>query len=369
MNKEKFQILHVSTAHKRFDTRIFAKECFYLKNKYGYNISLMIADGKGNEVIKGVPIFDIGSSSSITKRYISNQIRAFKFISSFNAEIIHIHDPELIIIAFLLKILKKIKVIYDVHEDFYIAILDRPYLNKYLRKLISVLYEFLERITSKHFDFIITATSHINDRFKHINKSAIINNYPIIGELSTEIKKIKKRQICFLGAIDLNRGIGEVVDSLEMIDGRLKLAGFFDPSSVRNILVQKKGWSKVDELGIIDRKSASDLFSESVAGICTYYPLGNHLYAQPNKIFEYMSAGLPIIISNFPVWVEILKKYNCGVAVDPLNPKSIADGINYLLNNPEKAKSFGENGLRAIIEELNWDQEVEKLDMIYRNLI
>ncbi|MBU0474990.1 MAG: glycosyltransferase family 4 protein [Bacteroidetes bacterium] len=367
--KQEKEILFVTTAHKRYDTRIFSKECSYLKNKFGYNISLLVADGNGNEVTNNIRIYDIGASANKFKRYSTTLFKTFLFIRKLDISVIHIHDPELIFISYFLKKIGKIKVIYDVHEDFHLAMIDRPYLNKFLRNIIATTFMVFENYISKQFDFIITATPSINKRFKKLNRSATINNYPIINELNSSKIRKKQQQICYLGSIDLNRGIAEVVDSLTMVNGQLKLAGFFDPISVRNKLIERKGWEKVHELGIINRDEAASLFSESIAGICTFHPLSNHINSQPNKIFEYMSSGLPVIISNFPIWEKIIEKYNCGISVNPLDPKSISDGINYLLNNHEIAYNLGQNGLKAIKNELNWDKEVEKLNTIYKKLL
>jgi glycosyltransferase involved in cell wall biosynthesis len=60
------------------------------------------------------------------------------------------------------------------------------------------------------------------------------------------------------------------------------------------------GWRKVDERGFVDRENVRDILAHSVAGLVTFLGVPNHINAQPNKMFEYMSAGLPVIASNFP---------------------------------------------------------------------
>ena len=74
----------------------------------------------------------------------------------------------------------------------------------------------------------------------------------------------------------------------------------------------------------------------------------------PNKLFEYMAAELPIIASNFPLWEEIIEGNECGLTVDPLNPKEIAEAIEYLLEHPEERHRMGENGREAVSEKYNW---------------
>jgi glycosyltransferase involved in cell wall biosynthesis len=82
-----------------------------------------------------------------------------------------------------------------------------------------------------------------------------------------------------------------------------------------------------------------------------------------------MAAGLPVIASNFPLWKEIVEGNKCGLTVDPLNPREIAQAVEYLLEHPELRQEMGENGRRAVIEKYNWEQEAEKLLALYQRLL
>lgn len=90
---------------------------------------------------------------------------------------------------------------------------------------------------------------------------------------------------------------------------------------------------------------------------------------QPNKLFEYMSAGIAVIGSHFPLWKDIIENYSCGICVDPTDPKQIADAINFLQQNPEIAKEMGARGREAVISTFNWESEQQKLISFYNKLI
>ena len=105
-----------------------------------------------------------------------------------------------------------------------------------------------------------------------------------------------------------------------------------------------------------------------MAGLVIFYPVANHVDAQPNKIFEYMAAGLPVIGSNFPLWKKIIEEGKCGLCVDPLSPQQIADAIKFLAANPGQAITMGENGQRLVKEVYNWDIEKKKLITFYNTL-
>ena len=101
----------------------------------------------------------------------------------------------------------------------------------------------------------------------------------------------------------------------------------------------------------------------------TFLPLPNHVDAQPNKMFEYMSAGVPVIGSSFPLWKDIIEGNKCGLCVNPLDPEAIAKAIDYLINNPVEAEQMGRNGQHAVYEKYNWNIEKKKLFKLYNDLL
>jgi len=82
-----------------------------------------------------------------------------------------------------------------------------------------------------------------------------------------------------------------------------------------------------------------------------------------------MEAGIPYICSDFPKWKEIIDKYNCGVYVNPSNLKEIANAIEFLLTNSEKAEQMGKNGKDAISNIFNWKSEENKIIACYNTVL
>ena len=76
-------------------------------------------------------------------------------------------------------------------------------------------------------------------------------------------------------------------------------------------------------------------------------------------------GGVPVIASHFLLWREIIEGNRCGLCVDPLNPKAIAEAIDYLIQNPAEAEQMGRNGQKAVKEKYNWGIEEKKLLLIY----
>lgn len=364
------KISHLTSVHPRYDTRIFIKQCSSLAKLKTYRVNLVVADGNGAEINNNVNIYDVGKLNSRVKRIFKTTYMVLKKAIQLDSDIYHLHDPELIPVGLLLKKRGK-KVIFDSHEDFPKQLLNKPYLNRTLLRIISKFFSISEKICCKKFDFIFTATPSIKEKFLSINKNSIdINNYPIIGELSTNTQwENKNDEVCFVGSISSIRGIKELTQALMKAPIiRLNLAGSFNDKNFENEVKKSKGWSQVNELGHLNRKKVQEVFSKSKAGIVTFHPVLNHIDAQPNKMFEYMSAGIPVIASDFPLWRKIIIANKCGICVNPRNPNEITNAINFIIENPTEAMKMGKNGRSAVLKKFNWAIEEEKLLKAYQKL-
>jgi len=81
-----------------------------------------------------------------------------------------------------------------------------------------------------------------------------------------------------------------------------------------------------------------------------------------------MSAGIPVIASDFPLWRKIVESAGCGLLVDPLDPTAIAEALVWLFHHPVEAAEMGSNGQRAVSERYNWEREAERLITTYSEL-
>lgn len=361
----------LTSVHQVFDVRIFHKEAKSLA-KAGYDVTL-IAQHSKDEVVDEVKIIAVPESCNRFYRALITDIRIL--ISAFKqkADIYHFHDPELIPVGVVLKLLGK-KVIYDVHEDLPEQIMSKYYILHWQRKPLAALVRLFEKTISNMFDCVVTATDSIKEKFKEHISVITIGNFPIIDIDKTYDGKIDREKnsslIVYVGGLTKVRGISQVVYALEYLpkEVELMLIGEFSPKPYEDEIRHLKGFEKVRYLGSVDFEEVNGYLSIAGIGIICFMAEKNHINSRPTKLFEYMEAGLPVVASNFALWRGIIDKSSCGICVDPNNPEEISDAIKYLIDNPVKAKEMGENGRRAVLEKYNWDKESKKLLAVYKAL-
>lgn len=363
------RIAHLSTAHGRCELRVHLKECNSLAAA-GYDVHYVVADGLGDERVGDVSVHDIGVAGGRFQRMLLRPWRMLAAARALNASLYHFHDPEILLIAlFLLR--GGSKVVYDSHEDVPRSMLSREWIPRWIRPALSSVFERFENFVARRLSAIVGATPHIATRFLTLNSMTVaINNYPLRREIENEVERSgDERTVCYLGGIGRIRGIEEMVRALDYVEARLTLAGPFESTGTEQTMRSLSGWASVDYRGNVSRAIVREIMAKSCAGLIFLHPEPNHVKAQPNKMFEYMSSGLPVIASDFPLWRDIIEGNNCGLCVDPLDPAAIAQAIDYLITHPDEARRMGENGRRAVLEKYNWSIEEAKLLRFYEQIL
>lgn len=369
-------IAFCSTVHPRNDTRVRIKEISSLAREFAQPVFFFVQDGKGDErdPHTGVTVIDTGPAPrSRWLRILAGVWRMYRTVLAARPAIVHFHDPELIPMGFLLK-LSGIRVIYDVHEDVPLQILSKDWVPPTLRRPISKLIEGIEAVAGRAFDAVVVATPSIGLRFPREN-TVLVQNFPLLDELvaaSAQPYAERTANFAYVGVITVERGAREMVSALarDPAEGmRLVMAGEIYPSGLRAELEKLDGWQQVEFIGFANRTQVADLLGRARAGLVIFHAEPNHVEAQPNKMFEYMAAGLPVIVSDFPLWREIVDGAQCGLLVDPLDAGAIAAAMDWILRNPVDAEAMGRRGRQAVERTYNWVPEADRLIVCYRRLL
>jgi glycosyltransferase involved in cell wall biosynthesis len=367
------KIVHLSTAHSATDIRIFLKECRSLA-RGGYDVTL-IAKAGADEVRDGVQILHIPlAKSGRLTRYVMTSWHVLKKAWACKADLYHFHDPELIPAGVALR-LSGARVVYDVHEDVPKQILAKDWLPGYLRRPVAGAMRALEWTTTRLcFSGVITATPAIATMFSR--KACPVQNFPLPEELGPAVDSQaatnRPPHIAYVGGITRIRGIIETVDALAHVKtpgAKLKLVGECNERETDHRAKSRPGWEKVDAHGWQSRKDAAAIMAACRAGLVVFHPVPNHIEAQPNKMFEYMAAGLPVIASDFPLWRSIIDGAQCGLLVDPMDPEAIATAIDWVLTHPDEADAMGRRGRDAVKAQYNWASEERKLLDFYGRIL
>ena len=156
------------------------------------------------------------------------------------------------------------------------------------------------------------------------------------------------------------------MERVETPGSRLILAGLFTERDLEQQARALAGWQRVDYHGWLEIHRGSQTCSVRLAPVsCSSMTCPTTSQAYPNKLFECMSVGLPVIASHFPLWRSIIEGDRCGLLVDPRDTTAIAKAIDWVLTHPEEAEAMGRCGREAVAAKYTWAAEERKLLAIY----
>jgi glycosyltransferase involved in cell wall biosynthesis len=368
------KICHVISGYFRNDARVFLRQCLSLK-RAGYDVSILTNDGEPDEVLEGIPIFSCRLHWPRWKVLTAAKRQFLPEVPRVGADVYQLHSPELLPLAKPLKRLGK-AVVYDAHEDLPRHLLEKEWVPGLMRRPLAFAAEHYLRRTLRQIDDVVTPHSHVVDHLQRtVGKGTLVANFPLVGDLpdvtQTEFAA-RPATICYTGTVYAYSNQEETLDALALLpDVRYRVAGYIDEAHQR-ALAARPGASQAEYLGRIGRAELRPLYTSCIAGLAIYdyklnlgYKLGSY---GTNKVFEYMEAGLPLIVTDYTLWKDIVDRYECGVCVAPGSVDGIRAAIEYVVSDRERAFRMGQNGRRAVLEEFNWASEEKKYLGVFERL-
>ena len=360
---------------KPFDQRVW-KEAITLHNA-GYDIHIITPHSNNSiKEINGLVVHCI-SKSDIPG------VTALKILNCAlkgNYDLFHCHELDPLLYSVVLKLLTGRKIIWDCHEDYpsLISTKIRPNGRVVTKLGFEWIISLIIRLGLLNTSTIITVVPPLVKRYKQIKPTFLIPNFPKSDLFnrecySNDVKNLylNKKVIVYQGGIKAGRGLGKLLLAIEIlikkipnilfvvVGGEIEDSGW--NSQVKTFLNKNK--DNILITGWVEHANVAPYLVHADVGVvlnrATHY---NNLIGLPNKLYEYMACGLPIVASNMPQMTKLIKKHKCGISVNPENEMHIAEAILKILSNQkiynEKNKS-----------ELNWEMCGKSLKKIYLDLL
>lgn len=359
------KVVHISSAHPANDNRVHLREAASLAAA-GYDVTLVAVEVPMSIPETGVAL-DLLPARTRVKRIVGGSIDAVRRAVHAKAEIVHMHDPELIWSIPVLRAMGR-TVIYDAHEDLPAQVMGKHYLPMWARHFFALVSRGLLKVAGTA-SLVIAATDKIAERFPE-DRTVVVKNYPRLRADEPQDDVIARpRAWAYVGAMSSERGCIPMIASLAEGSGtwRAAIAGAPSPVSFLDQMRSTPGWDKVDFHGQVSPDTARDLLNTCQAGMVVLERNEAFLDSLPTKMFEYFAAGIPVVASDFPLWRSIIEHYDCGVLVDETDPVDIARGLDELARSPERLAELSANA-RTAAQELNWDAEERRLVEAYDRL-
>lgn len=298
--------------------------------------------------------------------YAEYNIRLF-FLLLFNkVDILFANDLDTLLPNVLVARIKKIPIVYDSHEYF----VGMPELVG--RNIVKATWQKIERYCIPKVDQMITvnesiANMYITEYKRDVNIIRNISSQKKYQEIESECKiDIDTPYIIYQGAINIQRGLEETIAAMEYIEGyKFVIAGDGDILADLKETVSKLNYcDKIIFTGRLSPEELAKYTKNASLGISPELDSCiNYRYCLPNKLFDYINAHIPVLVSNLTEMKSLVTRYNLGEIIESHKPQSLANQINSILNNKSKLNEYITSAKKAS-EELCWEVESKILDRI-----
>lgn len=344
------KILHITVRHRWWDNRIYKKYVLGLIGRgfsVGY-VAPLLDDERVSDVDSRINFIPIKAPIGIANR-LSNLLSVALICLKHRKYIIHFHDPELVPLMIVLRLLCP-HIVYDVHEDF-VLYAKLKFAGKNIRRHLMVsAVAFIEAIAAKLFSIYIAESSY-KSRFPN---AVEVLNYADCDDLLREkhlssvptIPAIEaKIRLIYTGSISFDRGLLNHIQLLRYLDdAHLVLAGKFDEDAYKFIDTIEPGIrSKISVFGDTNGIPFENIVALYLAekwdwGLALFNRSEHYEGKLLTKFFEYAAFGIPTICSDFVLWSRFMTDNELGQSVPIENIEVVADVLRFGSDRFNRAK-------------------------------
>jgi glycosyltransferase involved in cell wall biosynthesis len=361
----------ISTVHDTYDTRIFYKQIASLRRCYRVIYFSPVAGAPEQDWI--VPLYKSSSKLGRLRTHFSLIVR----LQGVRADLYLLHDPELLPLGIVMSALGK-KVVWDMHEDTYNDIFTKSYLAPVIRRLVAWVYLLMQSLAYRVLKGFILAEDLYGNYFVGSTKTRVVHNYPLLDRLS-EVGEVVKQpnSLVYIGSIGTNRGVYQLLETVAKLRARIPavrliLIGPFTDRAleekVRRLIRERRIEGNVEIRGPVKNLEAYPIVARCMVGLALLLPEPNYTKSLPTKMFEYMALGLPVVVSDFPLWKGIVERDEAGFALDPRDTDAVAEKIHSILTDEGRYSTLSRNARKAA-SRYSWETESAALLLFVSGLL
>ena len=295
--------------------------------------------------------------------YAEYNLRLFIFLLFTKFDVLLANDLDTLTANFIVSKIKNKPIVYDSHEYFTEVpeLINRPKIQR--------IWERLERKMVPKIKYTYTVCDSIANIYnkKYGTNFKVVRNIPSAKIIQHKKSKKSEKIILYQGAINIGRGLKQAILAMKYVESaKLIIAGDGDIKTELEVLVEKENLkNRVEFAGRLPINELAKLTPQVNLGLSIEEDLGlNYRFALPNKLFDYIHAQVPVLITNLPEMVTIVQQYKIGEITSTLKPKQLAAKINEALFNFEKREIWQKN-LKIAAKELTWENEEKILADIF----
>ena len=370
------RICMVAFTDLHFDYRIY-REATSLR-RAGHEVAI-IASSFNPAPLEGWDDFDIrlipiDRNRSLRRLYPSFWRQAYPLLLDVRPDVYHAHDLDALWPAVRAARRLRCPLIYDSHEFW----IEQSSLVK--RPLMRSFWSLLERRLIPQVDRVITVSQSIAESLKTryaLEGIVVLRNLPLLREklqsnLIRETLDLPADRpiVLYQGGFLTENGLREQIEAAsDFGDAALVLIG--DGPSEAELQEQVRVGGLQDRVFFIPRVPFHQLHSYTCSadiGLCLIKGTGKSFYySLPNKLFEYMMAGLPVLASDFPEMQRVVRETHAGVTVDPTDVDAIRFQVGEMLSDATKRAAYGLASQEAA-QRYHWEREADQLTQLYASL-
>lgn len=375
----------LTSVHKPFDARIFHREARTLAAA-DYQVTLVAPGHLDRESCEGVDVIGVPPPPSRLQR-----IRVWRDIyreaCALKPDVIHLHDPELLLLVPLLRFRLggEVRIVYDVHEYFVASLTSKYWIPTWLRPIAARSAAVLERLMVRQTDGIVCAVEGqlpLYERFD--GPKTVVRNLPIAALFANPkphpALDSPGFKLIYVGLILPKRGIDVLLKAMRLLHDQghsgisLYLIGPETSTEYIQTLqsyVEQHGLSsQVKWLGYVPHREIKHYLANAHVGLVP----GRYTrqYGNPGlttKLFEYLLMGLPVLSVDYPHRRVYIEESRCGLTVGAEDVSAQADAILWFSRHPKERNRMGARGQAMVLDHYTWETEAGRLLQFYQQIL